>query len=44
MDTYYPYGIEPYPQADQNHYKFTGKERDAETGNDYFGARRVARV
>src|SRR6185312_16243726 len=22
-----------------NHYKFTGKERDTETGNDYFGAR-----
>src|SRR6185312_15659638 len=22
-----------------NHYKFTGKERDAETNNDYFGAR-----
>jgi RHS repeat-associated protein len=24
---------------DSNHYKFTGKERDAETGFDYFGAR-----
>jgi RHS repeat-associated protein len=24
---------------DSNHYKFTGKERDAETGLDYFGAR-----
>lgn len=39
MDTYYPYGVEPNPPADANHYKFTGKERDAETGNDYFGAR-----
>jgi RHS repeat-associated protein len=25
--------------SDSNHYKFTGKERDAETGYDYFGAR-----
>jgi RHS repeat-associated protein len=25
--------------AFRNHYKFTGKERDAETGLDYFGAR-----
>jgi RHS repeat-associated protein len=25
--------------VDSNHYKFTGKERDAETGLDYFGAR-----
>jgi RHS repeat-associated protein len=24
---------------DSNHYKFTGKERDSETGLDYFGAR-----
>ena len=39
MDTYYPYGQEPSPPADNNHYKFTGKERDAESGNDYFGAR-----
>jgi hypothetical protein len=22
-----------------NHYLFTGKERDTESGNDYFGAR-----
>jgi RHS repeat-associated protein len=42
MDTYYPFGVEASPQADQNHYKFTGKERDAETGNDYFGARYYA--
>ena len=25
--------------GDSNHYKFTGKERDSETGLDYFGAR-----
>jgi RHS repeat-associated protein len=37
---YYPYGGEmPVTPGDSNHYKFTGKERDAETGNDYFGAR-----
>ena len=34
--------------AFQNGYKFTGKERDSETGLDYFGARyygrRVAQV
>ena len=37
---YYPYGREVVPNgADSNHYKFTGKERDAETGLDYFGAR-----
>jgi len=38
---YYPYGGEQPICAnlgDQN-YKFTGKERDAESGNDYFGAR-----
>ncbi len=42
---YYPYGGE-YPPfcstiSDQN-YKFTGKERDSETGLDYFGARYYA--
>ena len=37
---YYPYGREiPSVSSDSNHYKFTGKERDAETGYDYFGAR-----
>src|SRR5207302_1708221 len=37
---YYPYGGERQIIAgDPNHYKFTGKERDAETGLDYFGAR-----
>jgi RHS repeat-associated protein len=38
---YYPWGGElKISAADSgNHYKFTGKERDAETGLDYFGAR-----
>jgi RHS repeat-associated protein len=37
---YYPWGGElQYVNADSNHYKFTGKERDAETQLDYFGAR-----
>jgi len=37
---YYPWGGElQFANADSNHYKFTGKERDAETGLDYFGAR-----
>ncbi len=37
--TYLPFGQEWNPQSTVNHYKFTGKERDAETGLDYFGAR-----
>jgi RHS repeat-associated protein len=37
---YYPWGGELQLVAnDTNHYKFTGKERDAESGLDYFGAR-----
>jgi RHS repeat-associated protein len=38
---YYPWGGElKISAADSgNHYKFTGKERDSETGLDYFGAR-----
>ena len=39
---FYPYGGERPPYTDtctQNYYKFEGKERDAETGNDDFGAR-----
>jgi RHS repeat-associated protein len=37
---YYPWGGElQFSNNDPNHYKFTGKERDAETGLDYFGAR-----
>jgi RHS repeat-associated protein len=41
---FYPFGGES--SVTQNlanqHYKFTGKERDAESGNDYFGARYYA--
>lgn len=37
---YYPYGGEiPISGGDTNHYKFTGKERDSESGLDNFGAR-----
>ena len=37
---YYPYGGIAYNAgADANRYKFTGKERDAESGLDEFGAR-----
>ena len=38
---FYPYGGEVVILADStaNHYKFTGKERDTETGVDYFFAR-----
>jgi len=37
---YYPWGGElSFVGNDTNHYKFTGKERDGETGLDYFGAR-----
>jgi len=40
---YYPYGGEiPVGGGDSNTYKFTGKERDSETGLDYFGARHYA--
>lgn len=40
---YYPYGREVFlNSSDSNHYHFTGKERDSETGNDYFGARYYA--
>jgi RHS repeat-associated protein len=37
--TYLPFGQEWNPVATTNHYKFTGKERDPESGLDYFGAR-----
>ena len=42
--TYYPYGAEYIApgvnnNTTVNHYKFTGKERDAESGLDDFGAR-----
>jgi len=36
---YSPYGSEYGVTAGPNHYKFTGRERDTETGLDYFGAR-----
>ncbi|HYG99310.1 MAG TPA: RHS repeat-associated core domain-containing protein [Terriglobales bacterium] len=37
---YHPFGRERVVKADDpNAYKFTGKERDSETGLDYFGAR-----
>ncbi len=40
---YYPYGGERrILDADSNSFKFTGKERDTETGLDYFGARYYA--
>ena len=37
---FYPYGGElPYTNTCTQNYKFEGKERDSETGNDDFGAR-----
>ncbi len=33
-----PYGEEINPQLTTNHYKFTGKERDQESGLDYMDA------
>jgi RHS repeat-associated protein len=40
---YYPFGGEnPITLNIANHYKFTGKERDTESGLDYFGARYYA--
>jgi RHS repeat-associated protein len=42
---YYPYGGErQITNTVNNHYKFTGKERDIETGLDYFGARYYSNV
>jgi RHS repeat-associated protein len=44
--TYLPYGQEAAvaggSSTSVNHYKFTGKERDGESGLDYFGARYYA--
>src|SRR5947209_1035919 len=37
--TFLPFGEEYNPQISSNNYKFTGKERDSETGLDYFGKR-----
>ena len=39
QSTFLPFGQEWNAQTTTNHYKFTGKERDSETGLDYFGAR-----
>jgi RHS repeat-associated protein len=41
---YTPYGTVANEDGlgDLNHFKFTGKERDSETGNDYYGARYLA--
>lgn len=40
---YYPYGgLQSSIGSDANHYKFTGKERDTESGLDEFGARYYA--
>lgn len=41
---YYPYGgVEhDYCGSVQQHYRFTGIERDSESGLDYFGARHYA--
>src|SRR6202165_4246939 len=37
---YYPWGGEvQFTNNDSNHYRFSGKERDSESGLDYFGAR-----
>ena len=38
-NTFYPFGQEAALSSSVNHYKFTGKERDTESGLDYFGAR-----
>jgi RHS repeat-associated protein len=37
--TYLPFGYEYNPQITVNNFKFTGKERDSESGLDMFGAR-----
>lgn len=37
--TYLPFGEEYNPETGDDHYKFTGKERDAESGLDNFGKR-----
>jgi RHS repeat-associated protein len=41
-DSYDPFGRELTTVSTLNNYKFTGKERDAESGNDDFGARYYA--
>ena len=39
MSQFTPFGTEINPPAATDHYKFTGKERDIESGLDSFGAR-----
>jgi RHS repeat-associated protein len=40
MVRFYPWGGElHFTDSNDNHYKFSGKECDSETGLDYFGAR-----
>src|SRR5205807_6641755 len=42
---FYPWGGElQFSNNDSNHYKFTGKERDSESGLDYFGKRYYGNV
>jgi RHS repeat-associated protein len=41
-DTFYPYGQEQNPTADPNHYKFTGLERDQESGLDHATFRQLS--
>jgi RHS repeat-associated protein len=40
--TFLPFGEEYNAEATTNHYKFTSKERDSESGLDYFGRRYYA--
>jgi RHS repeat-associated protein len=42
IQDYAPFGELFNGNSDSDPYKFTGKERDAESGNDYFGARYYA--
>jgi len=42
QEEYAPFGQEINSQFTTNNYKFTGKERDTESGLDYFGARYYA--
>ena len=37
-----PFGTEISPPVIEDHYRFTGRERDTESGLDYFGARYYA--
>ncbi len=41
-EDYYPFGQDASSVSSVNHYRFTGKERDTESGIDYFGARYYA--